>query len=153
MLLRQFVEEKVTCYHDRFDTWEDAIKACGEPLIKQGYIDGRYIDAVIECVHKFGPYIVIAPKVAIPHSTEGAPGVNKTTIGFMRVKEPVHFEEGNPEKDAQLFFILASVNNDEHLANLSSLCELLVDDETTDAIIACNNDEDLLALADKLENK
>jgi len=150
MLIKQFVEEKVTCYHDHFDNWEDAIKACGQPLIEQGYIDERYIEAVIACVHKHGPYIVIAPKIAIPHSTEGAPGVNKTTIGFMRVKEPVHFEEGNPEKDANLFFMLASNNNEEHLENLSALCELLGDDSTTDALIACNNDEDLLALAEKL---
>ncbi len=150
MLLNQFVEEKVTCFHDHFDTWEEAVKACGQPLIEQGYIDERYIEAVIQCVYKNGPYIVIAPKIAIPHSTEGAPGVNKTTIGFMRVKEPVHFEEGNPEKDAQLFFMLASDNNEAHLANLSALCELLCDDSTTDALITCNNDEDLLALAEKL---
>lgn len=150
MLLKQFVEEKVTCYHDHFDTWEDAVKACGQPLIDQGYIDDRYIGAIIDCVNKHGPYIVIAPKIAIPHSTEGAPGVNKTTIGFMRVKDPVHFDPADPSKDANLFFILASVNNDEHLANLSALCELLGDDSVTEQLIACNNDDDLLALAEKL---
>ncbi|NLC97265.1 MAG: PTS sugar transporter subunit IIA [Erysipelotrichaceae bacterium] len=150
-LLKNFVENKVTCYHKGFDNWEEAIKASGQPLIDSGFIDDRYIDAVIKCVHDFGPYIVIAPNIAMPHSTTGATGVYKTTIGFMRLEEPVHFEENNPEKDARLFFMLAAENHDLHLQNMMELSELLMDEEVVEELLKVENDDQLLALADKYE--
>lgn len=51
----------------------------------------------------------------MPHSQEKAAGVNHTAISFMKVKEPVIFEEGNPDKNAEVFFVLASSDHEEHL--------------------------------------
>lgn len=149
MLLNQFVEQKVTCYHQSFETWQDAVKASGQPLIDQGYIDERYITAVISCVEKYGPYIVIAPNIAMPHSTEGAEGVNKTTIGFMKVEEPVVFDPDDHEKDARLFFMLAAANHEEHLKNMMALSEMLMNDELVEDLLKVKNDDDLMTVADK----
>lgn len=52
------------------------------------------------------PYIVLAPNIAMPHSTESGDDVHGTEVGFMRVAKPVHFEKGNPDKDARIFFVL-----------------------------------------------
>ena len=151
MLLNQFVEQKVTCFHQGFKTWQDAVKASGQPLIEQGYIDERYIAAVIACVEKYGPYIVIAPDIAMPHSTEGATGVFKTAIGFMKVEEPVVFDPNDHEKDARLFFMLAAASHEEHLNNMMALSEMLMNDELVQELLKVQNDDDLLALAQKYE--
>ncbi len=149
MLLKQFVEQKVTCYHKGFETWQDAVKASGQPLIDQGYIDSRYIDRVISCIDKHGPYIVIAEDIAMPHSTEGSEGVFKTTIGFMRLEEPVHFDAEDPTKDARLFFMLAASNHDEHMANMVQLVEMLMNEELRKDLLKVTCDEDLLLLDKK----
>ena len=149
MLLNDLVEKKLTCYEESFDDWRDAIRANGQPLKREGYIEDEYIDAVIACVEKFGPYIVIIPNVAMPHSTEGAPGVKNTGIGFMKVEQPVHFDPEDPEKDARLFFMLASDNPDTHLNNIMQLADMLSNDDLVNDLLDVKNDEDLLAVAAK----
>ncbi len=69
------------------------MSASCQPLLDDGSIEQAYIDAVIGCVKKYGPYIVFAPNIAMPHSQEGAVGVNDTAVSFMKLEEPVHFEE------------------------------------------------------------
>lgn len=149
MILKDLVEKKLTCYEESFDDWRDAIRANAVPLKREGYIEDEYIDAVIACVEKFGPYIVIAPNIAMPHSTENAPGVLNTGIGFMKVEEPVHFEEGNPEKDARLFFMLASANGEEHMNNMMQLADALSNDDLIADLLEVKNDEELLQVAEK----
>ena len=100
-----------------------------EVLEADGTIEENYKEDIIACVEKYGPYIVIAPNIAMPHSQEGAKGVHKTEIAFMKLKKPVSFEEGNPELDAQIFFTLAACNNEQHLQNMSRLSEMLMNEE------------------------
>ena len=149
MLLNDLVAKNLTSYEESFDDWKEAIRANGQVLKKQGYIEDQYIDAVIACVEKYGPYIVIIPNVAMPHSTEGAPGVLKTGIGFMKVEEPVHFDPNDPEKDARLFFMLASDDPDAHLQNITQLADLLSNDDLVNDLLSVKNDDDLLAIAAK----
>jgi len=149
MLLKELVEKKLTCYEEGFDDWKDAVKANGVPLKNEGYIDDSYLDAVIACVEKYGPYIVIAPNIAMPHSTEGAPGVYKTGIGFMKTEKPVHFDPNDPEKDARLFFMLASNDSEAHLNNMMQLADMLSNDDLVADLLNAKNDEDVLAVAAK----
>ena len=108
----------------------------------------------MECVRKYGPYIVIMPKIAMPHSQEGAVGVNKTAIGFMKLEKPVSFDPNDPEKDAQLFFTLASCNPEQHLNNMMRLSEMLMNEELVAELLEAKGPEDLLRLQEKyLDNK
>ena len=149
MLLKELVEKKLTSYQEGFDNWKDAVVANGEVLKSQGYIEDEYVDAVIACIEKYGPYIVIAPNIAMPHSTEGAPGVLQTGIGFMKVDNPVHFDPEDPEKDARLFFMLASNDSEAHLNNMMQLADMLSNDDLVADLLECHNDEDVLKVAEK----
>ncbi len=149
MLIKEIVEKNRVCFHQKFDTWEEAITASCQPLIKDKTIEQEYINSIIECVKKYGPYIVLIPDVAMPHSQEGAAGVNDTAISFMKVEEPVHFEEGNPEKDARIFFVLASVNHNIHLQNMEKLATLLMNEEIVAELLQAQNTEELLAIDSK----
>ena len=52
---------------DKVDTWEEAIRMSCKPLEKDGTIEPSYAELIIECVQKYGPYIVLFPNYAIPH--------------------------------------------------------------------------------------
>ena len=99
---------------------------------------------LINSIKKHGPYIVIAPKIAIPHAQEGH-GVNETAICFMKTNTPVSFGEGE-EYDAQLFFVLASIDNEVHLKNLTKMVELISDEETVEKLLEAQSVEDLKKL-------
>lgn len=146
MILKDLAELNRVSFHEKFDNWEDAIFAASQPLIDEGAIEPIYVEAMIESVKKYGPYIVLAPHIAMPHSQEGAAGVNKTAICFMKVEQPVSFEEGDDEKDAELFFVLASENNEQHMKNMQDLVEVLSIDDFTEKMLLVKNVEDLLAL-------
>ncbi|MBW9213063.1 MULTISPECIES: PTS sugar transporter subunit IIA [Terrabacteria group] len=149
MLLEQIYNNHLTSYHEKFDDWKEALDACGKTLIEQGYIDHRYVEAIIKCVEEFGPYIVLIKDVAMPHSTVQAEGVYKTAIGFMKVHEPVVFDENDDEKQARLFFTLAATNNEEHLNNMMQLSELLQNEQLVADLLTVNDDCDLLKIIEK----
>lgn len=137
----QLIEKGRCIFHDRFDTWEDAVTASCQPLLKDGTIEQSYIDLIIHNIRELGPYIVIAPNLCIPHAQEGA-GVHDTAISFMKTQEPVHFSDSS-EHDATLFFVLASVDNDAHFKNLQELVELVSDEVVFERLLVANSIADL----------
>ena len=124
-LLSQMLQQGHVNFKERCADWRAAIRAACEPLQATGTVDASYAEDIIACVEKYGPYIVIIPDVAMPHSQENAAGVFKTAISFMRVAEPVVFDPNDAEKNARLFFTLASQNHEQHLENMSALATLL----------------------------
>ena len=53
-----------------------------ESLEADGTIEANYKEDIISCVEKYGPYIVLMPNIAMPHSQEGAEGVHKDQYWF-----------------------------------------------------------------------
>ena len=148
-MLREFVEQKHYKFAPGADSWQDAIRMSCESLEADGTVEANYKEDIIACVEKYGPYIVIMPNIAMPHSQEGAQGVHKTAIGFMKLDKPVSFDPEDPEKDAQLFFTLASCNPDQHLANMAKLSELLMNEVVVQALAEAKGPEDLLEIQAK----
>lgn len=148
-MLRDFVEKKHYKFAKEAPDWEEAIRMSCETLEADGTVEANYKEDIISCVKKYGPYIVIMPDVAMPHSQEGATGVHKTTIGFMKLEKPVSFEPGNPDLDARLFFTLASCNSDQHLENMTKLSELLMNEEVVGELLKAETPEDLIRIQEQ----
>ena len=135
-MLKYFFDHQLIHYPDKEITdWREAIAESCRVLIDKN---------IIHCVEKYGPYIVIAPQVAMPHSSEKSEGVFGTAISFTKLKQPVRFEsEGeNEEKTASLFFTLAAKNPEEHPENIQKLSELLMTDGLVERLISTNSIDD-----------
>lgn len=148
-MLREFVEKEHYLFADEAKDWEDAIRMSCISLEADGTVDHEYAEQIVECVKKYGPYIVLMPGVAMPHSQEGAKGVHKTAIGFMKLKKPVSFEPGDPDKDAVLFFTLAACDSEQHMQNMVKLSEMLMNEELVEELKNVEGPEDLLKLQEK----
>lgn len=146
-MLKELIEKNRISFEEGFDTWEEAIQASCKPLIKDGAIEESYVDCIISNIKKYGPYIVIAPNICIPHAQEGIVGVNETAVCFMRTKEPVHFSD-DQEQDARLFFVLASVDSEKHLENLSRLVTLIENEEVVQKLLDAESVEDLKSIVE-----
>lgn len=119
--------------------------------MKDNTVEKRYVEAVIECVKKFGPYIVIVPGIAMPHSSEGAQGCNGTAISFMKVENEVDFDAEDPDKKAKLFFSLAAIDHEQHMQNIQSLMDCLMNEEIVEALNNAKTKEDLVRIASEFE--
>lgn len=131
-------------FYERFDSWEDAVQHSAQPMVDHGEIKQSYIDGMIESVKNYGPYIVIAPNIALPHAR---PETGSVKIGFsiMKVDRPVRFlEDGSA--DAQLFIALSCVDADTHLEMLQEIVMILSDQEKHDALFAATTKEEILAV-------
>lgn len=149
MLLKQIVDNNHFLFVDEFPSWQDSIYGAAKPFLDDGTVEKAYLDKIIENVNEFGPYFVIMPDVAMPHSTLGGVGVNKTAIGFCKVKKPVVFDPADETKNARLFFTLAAVDNDKHLKNMQMLSEMLMKDGIIEDLLSAETKEDLLDIDKK----
>lgn len=125
-----------------FENWEDAIKFSSKSLLENGYINQSYVDAMIESVKEFGPYIVIAPNIAMPHARPEA-GSNKVGFAVTLCEEPVSFSDA-PEHQARLMVTLSCVNADTHLMMLQALVMVLADEEKFEKILNSKTKEEIL---------
>ncbi|MEG0330263.1 MAG: PTS sugar transporter subunit IIA [Longicatena sp.] len=148
-MLKAIVEQGHFCFEEGFTSWQEGVRVSYKPLLDAHIVENEYIDAVVACIEKYGPYIIIAPHIAMPHSTEGASGVNGTAISFMKVKHPVSFDKDDNEKDATLFFSLASVDHEQHLKNIMELSEMLMNDEIVEDLLKAENKNDLETIITK----
>ncbi len=145
-ILQKIVERGHYKFVDHVDTWQEAVKLSTDSLVETGYVDPDYYQQIVNCVEKYGPYVVFEHYVAMPHSQEGAEGVHKTSVGFMRVKDEVDFgkDEDGEEKVAKLFFTLAACNPNEHLENMQQLMSVFTNYPLLDALMEANTPEDIL---------
>lgn len=127
-----------------FDSWEDALHACVEPLVRNGAVDPGYGDSIVNAVHEFGPYICIAPGICMPHALNTGE-VRKTAISFMKSNRPVEFDE-DEDNHSLLFFTLASNDSETHLKNMKELMKTLEQDDLMEAMMECRTDGDFRRL-------
>ncbi len=140
--MKEYLTEKHIECLDRVNSWEDSIIESSKALLTNGYINDSYITGMIQSVVDNGPYMVILPEIAMPH-TDPSKGVLKTGISLLKVNEPVIFPENKP---VRLLITLAATSGDEHMNLLSKLTDFLIDEEKVSSILACSTKEELMAV-------
>lgn len=116
-------------------TWQEAIEVAAKPLIKEDIIEEQYVQAMIQAVEEYGPYIVIGKHLALAHARP-EDGVNSLGVSVVTMEQPIHF--GNPDMDpVKIIFCLAAVDSYSHLAIMKELIELINDEAKLNQLIAC----------------
>ena len=107
--------------------WRHAIQLAGNLLSQNGYTSEDYTREMIHAVETLGPYIVVAPGIALAHSRP-APSVIKTGLSLTTLVEPVNF--GSEENDpVEIVFGLCATDNNNHIQIISRLVEYLDNEE------------------------
>lgn len=140
-LLTEVLDKSLIKITDKTLNWREAIYEASQQLLKQNYIKSDYIEAMIETVENIGPYIVLAPKVAIPHARPER-GVNKLGISLLKVNNEVDFNkegENDSDKYVNLIFVLAAIDGEAHLKALTQLSRILDNEEHIAELIEIND--------------
>lgn len=131
--------------------WEDAIRKSAQYLLETKKIENSYIDAMIETVHKIGPYIVLGNHVALAHARPEC-GVNQLSVHFTTLNPPVPF--GSEKFDpVSLVITLAAVDADSHLELISELANVLMDEENVDKLVESKNASEFLRLLNEMKEE
>ncbi|MCZ8531940.1 PTS sugar transporter subunit IIA [Psychrobacillus psychrodurans] len=146
---RKLLEEKGIILDVIAKDWQVAIRICGEILVKTGKVEASYVDAMISNIHELGPYILIAPGVAMPHARP-EDGVIKEGISVVVLKEEVAFAPG---REFKVLIGLAALNSESHIYILQKIAEVISEADTLERLKdATENDEILQLFNDKEEH-
>jgi PTS system ascorbate-specific IIA component len=146
MLLGEIVEKKLFHFADEAADWQDAIRLSCKALEGAGIVGEKYADEIIQCIAENGPYIVLLPGIALPHSMENSPNAHGTAISFTKIKKPVSFDDTDPEKQASVFYTLAATDDELHLKNMRKLFKMLTDETLCARLQDAASVSDLLVL-------
>lgn len=103
--------------------WREAVLAAGDLLSRLGIAEPRYGPAMVATAERLGPYIVVAPGLAIPHSRP-EDGALRSGLCLITLKEPVCF--GNAANDpVRVVVAIASADANSHVEALAELAPVL----------------------------
>ena len=121
--------------------WKEAIAYSASSLLKSGVIDENYIRSMIHSVEEFGPYIVMAPHMALAHARP-EDGVNELGFSVSIFKNPVSFGDED-EQQVSVIFCLSAVDSYSHLNIMKSLVNLIRSTDKIERLSRANNKEEV----------
>ncbi|MTV21550.1 PTS sugar transporter subunit IIA [Staphylococcus delphini] len=149
MSLEMLTEDKINV-RECVASWEEAIKEASQPLVDQAYFSQSYVDAMIDSVYRHGPYIVIAPEIAIAHARPNG-NVNKVGVSLLKLNQHINF--GKKSHYASLVFVFSAVDTHSHLDILQSLARILGDVATVNHLIQSQNEAEILSIIKGVEQR
>ncbi len=153
MLKESLIENQSIKLGASASNWEEAIKIGTDMLVESGAIEPRYYDNIVANIKKLGPYIILAPGLAMPHARPDE-GVKRTAFALVTLDKPVKFE--GDDSDIQVLVTLAGSDNDSHMQGIVEITQLFDDEDPnsetgvdTACILACKSNEEVFAVIDE----
>ncbi|CAM3710235.1 PTS mannitol transporter subunit IICBA [Rouxiella silvae] len=122
---------------------EQAIRFAGEQLVKGGYVQPEYVEAMLAREQLTSTYL--GESIAVPHGTiEAKDRVLKTGIVFCQY--PAGIRWGEDEDDSARLVIGIAARNNEHINVITKLTTALDEDGVIDRLANTNSVEEVLQI-------
>ncbi|KFK93744.1 MULTISPECIES: PTS mannitol transporter subunit IICBA [unclassified Serratia (in: enterobacteria)] len=122
---------------------EQAIRFAGEQLVKGGYVEPEYVQAMLEREKLTSTYL--GESIAVPHGTiEAKDRVLRTGVVFCQYPHGVRF--GDEEDEVARLVIGIAARNNEHIQVITSLTNALDDDSVIERLANTTSVQEVLDL-------
>lgn len=150
-MLKDLTDKSLVKLNLECDDWIDAVKQAAKPLVDEGFITDNYVQGIIKNKEESGPYFVLAPNIALPH-TRPEEGALKSGIGIATLKTPIRF--GSKDNDpVRYMFTLSATDGDSHINALSELAELLEEESFFNMLDTAKTSKEVIEYLNKRGNK
>lgn len=123
------------------DDWRGAVAVVGAALARAGRASPAYTDQMVRMIEQHGPYVVIAPGLALAHARPG-PEVVEDGLAVVTLAEPVDF--GHPHHDpVRVILGLAVVSVAQHLPTVARLANVFNDSGAVAALAAATTPDEV----------
>lgn len=124
--------------------WREATREAGAGLVASGVATDKYTDAMIAAIDEYGPYMVIAPGLAVVHARPSE-AVLYTGMALALIREPVEF--GSKHNDpVHAVFALAALDHDRHLELLAEFMAVAGQVGFVKSLLSCVTEEQIRSL-------
>lgn len=136
------------CIHEGGDglRWTQALYEAGECLLKDGIIEGKYMESIISSIRYYGPYMFIASGVILAHA-KPEEGVRRLGLSLHLYRNPVEFSDFYR---ANVILVLAAVDQESHLKILKDILNVFTIESRIDDLIRKKDSEEVLKYISRL---
>ena len=126
------------------EDWRAAVSLAGDALVRSGAAKAGYAGEMIRMIEEHGPYVVIAPGLALAHARPG-PEVIANGLSIVTLATPVNF--GHPHNDpVSVILGLAIASGAEHLAAVAAVANVFNDSTAITDLAAATSPADVLRI-------
>jgi PTS system ascorbate-specific IIA component len=126
------------------DDWRGAVLAAGSALAAAGIARAGYGNEMVRMIEEHGPYVVIAPGLALAHARPG-PEVIADGLAVVTLATPVNF--GHPYNDpVSVVLGLAVASGDAHIALVAELANVFNDSSAVAELAAATSVDQVQAI-------
>ncbi|KQM25598.1 MULTISPECIES: PTS sugar transporter subunit IIA [unclassified Frigoribacterium] len=124
--------------------WREAVRVAGRALVDSGAAREGYGDEMVRMIDEHGPYVVIAPGLALAHARPGD-DVVRDGLAVVTLAEPVPF--GHPHNDpVSVVLGLAIVTVGGHLESIADLANVFNEASVIPALAAASSVDEVRRL-------
>ena len=151
MVLQDFIiENGAFALGQEAADWKAAVKLGTDLLVKAGAAEERYYEAILKMTEELGPYYVIAPGIAMPH-TRPENGAKKTGFALVTLKNPVNFGHSDNDPVEIVLCICAKDAKDMNESVIVEAVTLFDDEKAVERLKKAQSVEDLRAVFADIE--
>ena len=122
-------------------SWRETFELAGLGLVESSRTTSEYTNEMIQAFEELGPYMVIAPGIALAHGRPSE-SVLETGLSLVTLSTPVAF--GSTSNDpVSLVIGLAAVDHDSHIDLMAALSELLMSEDTVNSLLRATNESEV----------
>lgn len=126
------------------DDWQGAVRAAGAALVASGAARPGYSDAMVRMIDEHGPYVVIAPGLALAHARPDDQVV-ADGLAVITLATPVEF--GHPHNDpVSVVLGLAVESVGGHLESIADLANVFNDAAVIPSLAAATSADEVRRL-------
>lgn len=151
MVLQDFIiENSAFALGQEAADWKAAVKLGTDLLVKAGAAEERYYEAILKMTEELGPYYVIAPGIAMPH-TRPENGAKKTGFALVTLKNPVSFGHSDNDPVEIVLCICAKDAKDMNESVIVEAVTLFDDEKAVERLKKAQSVDDLRAVFADIE--
>ena len=126
------------------DDWRSAVRLSGTALAASGAARAGYADEMVRMIEEHGPYVVIAPGLALAHARPGDQ-VLQDGLAVVTLATPVPF--GHPHNDpVSVVLGLAITSIEGHLDQVAELANIFNDASAIPALAAARDAGEVMTI-------
>lgn len=138
--------EKLIKFSDENLSWEDAIKLGVDLLVDNNISTRELANKIIESTNQYGPYYVVAEKVALAHTSVGEYN-KKVGMSLVIFKNPIKFSDIE-RHNVNLLFTLSAIDAESHMDIMQKFANIFMNKNIVNEIL---NEKDIHKILNILE--
>jgi PTS system ascorbate-specific IIA component len=121
--------------------WREAVELAGTALTAAGAARPEYAAEMVRMIDQHGPYIVVAPGLALAHARPG-PEVVADGLAVVTLAMPVEF--GHPYNDpVRVVLGVAAASSESHLQAVAELANIFNDSDAVDRLARAGSPDEV----------